>query len=687
MKRIVPLLLALSLVLCCLPGLAVEGYAVEYGTGFQMDSSSNTNANAYWANFDIYTAANSVSAGFLLTCYSNSRYYGVYVDSSFAYPVLIPGYISSLSPFTSLNYPLGTFYVHSAKAVSAYGAIYLNYSDAYSAWLLSGSGTRYFLTEESYLSIPVSTSSPYRYSCYFNELGAIAADGTVTFGHVFKNFYYEKTSNYEYFYGLYPTESDDDDDSGTTDITANLPTFSTDLDGGYWHYLGQNTDGPTLTVNAEPKNSGSITYQWHIMDSLNNTSTSPLGETSASITVDTSELGYYMYWCSATETLSDGSQYTATSTPYCVAIVSSGGTLEETISWSITDDGILIISGSGDMPGFGSTTNPAPWREYSDLITSVVINEGITGIGDYAFYKMGNIVSVSLPQSLVHIDQSSFNLCSGLASINFPASLVSIGRTAFGNCSALTSVVIPSSVQVIGAYAFAVCKNVTSFDFSSSAPPSLGEKAFNLCSKAYLYVPYGLGELYKSADVWADYADIIIEKSSGKPVDEQINDKLDDVQDSMDDISDQLGDVGDKIDESNSWLSGIADGITSLPDKIMEGIKGLFIPDADAMAAQQEKWSQLLVEHFGAVYDSVEILDEIADAFSLQDVQEEIEFPSVAIPLAGEEFVFGGWMVDVVPDGFEFLIEVLKKVVDIVCTIAFVQAMRNKYDNVLGGRA
>lgn len=149
----------------------------------------------------------------------------------------------------------------------------------------------------------------------------------------------------------------------------------------------------------------------------------------------------------------------------------------------------------------------------------------------------------------------------------------------------------------------------------------------------------------------------------------------------LDDLQDTVTDTNEKLDQTNNWLSNILDGITSIPEMILDGIKGLFVPDAEGLANQQEKWTQLLEDRFGAVYESVAIIDNFASAFTDQSTQTTIEFPSVTIPLAGADFVFGGWQVDVVPDGFEFLIEVLKKIIDIVCTFLFVQGMKRRLDH------
>lgn len=146
----------------------------------------------------------------------------------------------------------------------------------------------------------------------------------------------------------------------------------------------------------------------------------------------------------------------------------------------------------------------------------------------------------------------------------------------------------------------------------------------------------------------------------------------------MEEILDQQQQTNDKLDDVN-------EGIAGLPGKIMDGIKDLFVPNAETIAATQDKWTQLLEDRFGAVYESIAIIDEYAAAFTIQDVKDQIEFPRVTVPLAGTDFVFGGWMVDVVPDGFEFLIEALKLMIDVACTFLFVNGMKKRLDRTLEG--
>jgi hypothetical protein len=133
-------------------------------------------------------------------------------------------------------------------------------------------------------------------------------------------------------------------------------------------------------------------------------------------------------------------------------------------------------------------------------------------------------------------------------------------------------------------------------------------------------------------------------------------------------------------------VSNILDVVTGIPEALLNGIQRLFIPDAESMAAQRDKWTGLLSDRFGAVYDSVALIDNIAGAFTLGATQTQIRFPLITIPFGDVNWEFGGWMVDVVPDGFQVLVDALKVGIDILCTLAFVNAMKHRLDRVLEGR-
>ena len=116
-----------------------------------------------------------------------------------------------------------------------------------------------------------------------------------------------------------------------------------------------------------------------------------------------------------------------------------------------------------------------------DNAKSVTIANGVTSIGNYAFYKLSNLTSIEIPSSVTSIGNYAFYYCSSLTSIEIPSSVTSIGNSAFGGCSSLTSIEIPNSVTSIGNSAFYNCRSLTSIEIPRSVT-SIGERAFENCS-------------------------------------------------------------------------------------------------------------------------------------------------------------------------------------------------------------
>ena len=129
--------------------------------------------------------------------------------------------------------------------------------------------------------------------------------------------------------------------------------------------------------------------------------------------------------------------------------------------------------------------------------------------------------------------------------------------------------------------------------------------------------------------------------------------------------------------------NSIIESITQLPQKIADIVKNLFIPSEDDITAIKTDFEDLLSDRFGAVYESSDILVDFATAFTDQGTQETITFPSTTVNLAGTDFTFGGWEVDVVPDFLSGLIDVLKLIVNISCTFLFVNGMRKRLEGIL----
>ena len=125
---------------------------------------------------------------------------------------------------------------------------------------------------------------------------------------------------------------------------------------------------------------------------------------------------------------------------------------------------------------------------YCDSLTSVSIPDSVTSIGDNAFYFCESLTSVTIPDSVTAIGDSAFSYCDSLTSVSIPDSVTAIGDEAFYSCSSLTSVNIPDSVTSIGDRAFSYCDSLTSVSIPNSVT-SIGDYAFGDCSNLTLTVP------------------------------------------------------------------------------------------------------------------------------------------------------------------------------------------------------
>ncbi len=117
---------------------------------------------------------------------------------------------------------------------------------------------------------------------------------------------------------------------------------------------------------------------------------------------------------------------------------------------------------------------------YCDSLTSVSIPDSVTSIGDNAFYFCESLTSVTIPDSVTAIGDSAFSYCDSLTSVSIPDSVTAIGDEAFYSCSSLTSVNIPDSVTSIGDRAFSYCDSLTSVSIPNSVT-SIGNRAFSYC--------------------------------------------------------------------------------------------------------------------------------------------------------------------------------------------------------------
>ena len=168
--------------------------------------------------------------------------------------------------------------------------------------------------------------------------------------------------------------------------------------------------------------------------------------------------------------------------PDCDKVVEKGYTYwnEGNLTWKLYEDGTLNISGTGAMKNYDSKKNRNPVYNNSN-VKKVVIEDGVTSIGNYAFTYCVSLTSITIPDSVTSIGYYAFFYCSSLTSITISDSVTSIGNYAFFYCRSLTSITIPDSVTSIGNYAFSNCRSLTSITISDSVT-SIGNDAFYGCS-------------------------------------------------------------------------------------------------------------------------------------------------------------------------------------------------------------
>ena len=186
--------------------------------------------------------------------------------------------------------------------------------------------------------------------------------------------------------------------------------------------------------------------------------------------------------------------------PALAAEIVDSGTCDKdfkNITWTLDADGVLTITGKGEMEYF-------PWRtRYFTRITAVKIGYGVTNIHDSAFYECNKMKTISIPNSVTRIERAALYDCKSLTSLTIPDSVTTIESSAFAHCwalqeaklsknlkslptnlfyecTSLTGATIPSGVTSIGMNAFKLCTKLTSVTIPKSVT-NVESNAFNLC--------------------------------------------------------------------------------------------------------------------------------------------------------------------------------------------------------------
>lgn len=134
------------------------------------------------------------------------------------------------------------------------------------------------------------------------------------------------------------------------------------------------------------------------------------------------------------------------------------GSCGQNLSWAFAN-GRLTITGSGDMTDFNQVDMP-PWHEFRQEILYLTLPEGLTSVGNMAFYDCVNLTAVTIPSTVRDIGKLAFCQCRNISILKLNSGLVSIGRSAFEQCEKLQDLRLPDTLTTLGYHAFYDCEQL-----------------------------------------------------------------------------------------------------------------------------------------------------------------------------------------------------------------------------------
>ena len=181
------------------------------------------------------------------------------------------------------------------------------------------------------------------------------------------------------------------------------------------------------------------------------------------------------------------------------AMAAESGTCGQNLTWKLDGSGTLTVSGTGEMDNYSAYSSTAPWYNGRSSVKSVVIEDGVTSIGSYAFSFLRQVTSVKIGSGVKNIGVYAFYNCVSLSNAILGGSVESIGSYAFYGCSALAGISVPGSVKSIGDYAFYNCTALTVIALPEGVT-QIGSFAFAKCgSLVEAYIPASVTEIGTSA--------------------------------------------------------------------------------------------------------------------------------------------------------------------------------------------
>ena len=154
--------------------------------------------------------------------------------------------------------------------------------------------------------------------------------------------------------------------------------------------------------------------------------------------------------------------------------ITASGEVNENITWTLYDDGELVIAGSGEMPdGF------FPWGSLK--VKEVRFVGNIKSIGNVAFWGCSDLEKIELPEGIEDIGESVFYYCWSLKKLTLPSTIKNIGESAFSGCRSLKEITLPKTIKSIGKHAFWDCNNLEKIELPEGIE-DIGESVFSGCA-------------------------------------------------------------------------------------------------------------------------------------------------------------------------------------------------------------
>lgn len=183
--------------------------------------------------------------------------------------------------------------------------------------------------------------------------------------------------------------------------------------------------------------------------------------------------------------------------------VTNTGSCGENVTWSLDSDGVVTVSGTGEMSNYGWYGDVNPNRVFQDLsgsVRKVVIEDGVKNVGSGVFFRLENLTDVTIPDSVTSIGVDSFNYCTALESITLPETVTFIDTGAFANCHSLKKFKFPSNITCINDWMFHNSTGLTSVVIPASVT-RIGIVVFEGCTSLQDIYYEGTEEQWNQIDI------------------------------------------------------------------------------------------------------------------------------------------------------------------------------------------